>query len=57
MAKLVNLGAEMHLARGERCEGVKKEGWIKKQNPRLNVYVINMIIGRDLKCAANNEKM
>ncbi len=25
MAKLVNLGAGMHLARGERIEGVKKK--------------------------------
>ncbi len=24
MAKLINLGAGMHLAKGERCEGVKK---------------------------------
>ncbi len=31
MAKLVNLGAGMHLARGERCVGVKKEGRINKQ--------------------------
>ncbi len=31
IAKLVNLGAGMDLARGERCEGVKKEGCIKKQ--------------------------
>ncbi len=57
MAKLVNFGAGTDLARGERCEGVKKEGCIKKQNTRLNFYVINMIIGRDLKCATNNEKM
>ncbi len=57
MTKLVNLCAGMDLSRGERCEGVKKEGCIKKQNTRLNFYVINMIIGRDLKCAANNEKM
>ncbi len=32
MAKLVNLGTGMHIARGEQCEGVKKEGCIKKQN-------------------------
>ncbi len=54
MAKLVNLYAGMDLARGERCEGVKK-GCIKKQNTRLNFYVINMIIGRDLKCVSINE--
>ncbi len=39
----------MDQARGERCEGVKKEGCIKKQNTRLNFYVINLIIGRDLQ--------
>ncbi len=37
MAKLVNLGAGLDLARGERCEGVKK-GCIKKQETRLNFY-------------------
>ncbi len=42
MAKLVNLGAGMDLARGERCEGVKKEGCIKKQDTRLNSYVTSM---------------
>ncbi len=57
MAKLVNLGAGMDLAMGERCEGVKKEGCIKKQDTRLNFYVTTMIIGGDLKCAANNENM
>ncbi len=56
MVKLVNLCTGMDLARGERCEGVKK-GCIKKRNTRLNFYVINVIIGRDLKCAANNENM
>ncbi len=35
MAKLVNLGKGIDLVRGERCEGVKKEGRIKKQNTRL----------------------
>ncbi len=54
MVKLVNLCAGMDLARGERCEGVQK-GCIKKQNTRLDFYVINMIVGGDLKCAANNE--
>ncbi len=44
MVKLVNLCAGIDLARGERCEGVKK-GCIKEQNTGLNFYVINMIIG------------
>ncbi len=57
MAKWVNVGAGMGLARGERCKGVKKEGCIKKQDTRLNFYVITMIIGGDLKYAANNENM
>ncbi len=57
MVRLVNLGTGMHLARGERCEGVKKEGSIKKQDTRLNFYVTNMIIGGDLKYAVNNENM
>ncbi len=57
IAKLVNLGAGMHLARGERREGVKKEGCIKKQDTHLNFYVTSMINGRDLKYAANNENM
>ncbi len=56
MVELLNLGAGMDLARGERCEGVKK-GCIKKQNTRLHFYVTYMIIGRDLKYAANNENM
>ncbi len=57
MVKLVNLDAGMDLARGERCEGVNKEGGIKKQETRLDVYVTNVIIGGDLKYAANNENM
>ncbi len=57
MAKLVNLGAGMDPARGERCEGVKKEGCIKKQDAQLNVCVTNMIIGGNLKYAVNNENM
>ncbi len=57
MAKLVNLGAGMDLARGERCEGVKKEVCIKKQDTQLNVCVTNMIIGGNLKYAVNNENM
>ncbi len=32
MVKMVNLCAGMDLAMGERCEVVKKEGCIKKQN-------------------------
>ncbi len=32
MAILVNLGAGMDLARGERFEGVKKVGFIKKKH-------------------------
>ncbi len=55
MAKLVNFCAGMDLARGERCEGVKKEGCIKKQDTRLNFYFTTMIIGGDLKYTANNE--
>ncbi len=57
MAKVVNLGAGMKLARVERCEGVKKEGCIKKQDTRLYFYVTNIIIGGDLECAVNNENM
>ncbi len=34
MAKLVNLGSGMDLARGEQCEGVTKRGCIKKQDTR-----------------------
>ncbi len=47
MAKLVTLGTGVHLARGERCEGVKKEVCIKKQDTRLNFYITNMIIRKD----------
>ncbi len=57
MAKLVNLGAGMNLAGGERCEGVKKVGCIKKQNTRLYFYVTDVIIGGDLECASSNENM
>ncbi len=57
MAKLENLGAGMDLARGERCEGVKKVGCIKKQNTRLYFYVTDMIMGGDLECAASDENM
>ncbi len=35
IAIVVNLGAGMDLARVERCEGVKKEGCIKKPSTHL----------------------
>ncbi len=57
MAKLLNLGAGMDLARRERCEGVKKESCIKKQDTQLNFCITNMIIGGDLKYAVNNGNM
>ncbi len=57
MATLLNLGAGMDLARGERCEGVKKESCIKKQDTQLNFCITNMIIGGDLKYAVNNGNM
>ncbi len=57
MAKLVNLGAGRDLTRGERCEGMKKEGCIKKQDTQRNVCVTNMIIGGNLKYVVNNENM
>ncbi len=56
MAKLLNLGAGMDLARGELCEGVKKESYIKKQDTQLNFCITN-IIGGDLKYAVNNGNM
>ncbi len=39
----------MDLARGERCEGVKKESCIKKQDTQPNFCIANMIIAGDLK--------
>ncbi len=57
MAKLLNLGAGMDLARGERCEGVKKESCIKKQDTQLNFCITKMIIRGDLKYAVNNGNM
>ncbi len=57
MTELVNWGAGMDLARGERCEGVKKEGCVKKQDTQLKVFVTNMIIGGNLKYAVNTENM
>ncbi len=56
MAILVNLGTGMDLVRGESFEGVKKVGFIKKQNIRLMFSVTNIIIGMDLKFTANKEK-
>ncbi len=47
---MVNLGAGMDQARGERFEGVKKEGFIKKRNICL------IMIGIDLKFTAYKEK-
>ncbi len=57
MAKLLNFGAGMDLARGERCKGVKKESYIKKKDTQLNLCITNMIIGGDLKYAVNNGNM
>ncbi len=56
-AKLVNLGAGRDLARAERCECVKKVGFIKKQNIRWTFSVTNIIIGIGLKFTANKENM
>ncbi len=57
MVILVNLGAGMDLARGESVEGVKKVGFIKKQNIRPMFSVTYIIIGIDLKFTANKENM
>ncbi len=54
---MVNLGARKDLARGERFEGVKKEGFIKKRNIRLIFSITNIIIGIDFKFTANKEKI
>ncbi len=54
---MVKLGAEKDLTRGERFEGVKKEGFIKKRNIRLMFSVTNIIIGIDLKFTVNKAKM
>ncbi len=54
---MVKCGAGKDLARGERFEGVKKEGFIKKRNIRLMFSVTNIIIRIDLKFTANKEKM
>ncbi len=55
--QIVKLGAGMDLARGDRFEGVKKAGFIKKRNIRLMFSVTNIMIGIDLKFTANKEKM
>ncbi len=57
MAILLTLDAEIDLARGESFEGVKKVGFIKKQNIRLMFSVTNIIIRIDLKFTANKENM
>ncbi len=57
LAQMVKCGARENLARGERFEGVKKEGFIKKRNIRLMFSVTNIIIRIDLKFTANKEKM
>ncbi len=54
---MVKLGTGKDLARGERFEGVEKEGFIKKRNICLMFSVTNIIIGIDLKFTANKEKM
>ncbi len=47
---MVNLGAGMDLATGDRYEGVKNEGFIKKRNIRLMISITSIMIGIDLKC-------
>ncbi len=54
---MVKFGAGKDLVRGERFEGVKKEGFIKKRSIRLMFSVTNIIIRIDLKFTANKEKM
>ncbi len=54
---MVKCGAGENVARGERFEGVKKGGFIKKRNIRLMFSVTNIIIRIDLKFTANKEKM
>ncbi len=56
-AQVVNCGAGMDLATGDRYEGGKTEGFIKKRDIRLMFSVTNMMIGIDLKFTANKEKM
>ncbi len=57
LAQMVKFGAGKDLARGERFEGVKKEGFIKKRNIGLMFSVTNIIIRIDLKFTANKENM
>ncbi len=52
---MVNLGAGMDLARGERFEAVKKEGFVKKRNIPMMFSVTNIMIRIDLKFTANKE--
>ncbi len=52
---MVKCGAGKDLARGERFEVVKKEGFIKKRNIRLMFSVTNIIIRIDLKFTANSD--
>ncbi len=39
MAKLVNLGTGMHLARGERCEGVKKRKVVSRNKTLVSIFM------------------
>ncbi len=57
LKSVINLGAGMDLETGDRYEGVKKEGFIKKRNIRLMFSVTNIMILIDLKFTANKEKM
>ncbi len=56
-AQIVDVGAGMDLARGDRFEGVKKEDFIRKRNIRLMFSVTDIITGIDLRFTANKEKM
>ncbi len=53
---MVKLGAEKDLTRGERFDGVKKEGFIKKRNIRLMFSVTNIIIRIDLNSQQTKKK-
>ncbi len=52
---MVKFGTGKDQARGERFEGVKKEGFIKKRNICLMSSVTNIIIRIDLKFTANKD--
>ncbi len=54
---MVKFGAGKDLARGERFEGVKKEGFNKKRIIRLMFSVTDIIIRIDMKFTANKEQM